>query len=149
MVALKDKFTGCIAASWVGSAMGAVVEGSSPEQIRERHAVLDRLKPYKHYTSCTDWERPPGTTEDGIERQKLIATAIIEKRDRILCHDLVGVWLRDLDPERMVYKQEPFDRSLLQLAKAGVSWITLPYEKVQANGGGLHCSTTPLIRDSL
>lgn len=100
--------------------MGAAVEGWSRERIRETYGVLDRLVPYKHYTAYTDWLRPPGTTEDGIERQKLIATAIIEKRDRIQAHDLVRVWLRDLDPERMIYKQERFDRSLLELARAGV-----------------------------
>jgi len=64
--------------------------------------------------------RPPGTTEDGIERQKLIATAIIEKKDRILAHDLVAVWVRDLDPAKIIYKQERFDRSLVELARAGV-----------------------------
>jgi hypothetical protein len=68
----------------------------------------------------TDWERLPGTTEDGIERQKLIATTIIEKQGRIKAHDLVAVWLRDLDPKRMVFKQERFDVSLLELARAGV-----------------------------
>ena len=119
MPTLRDKFTGCIAASWVGSAMGAAVEGWPPERIREEYGVLDRLLPYKHYTAYTDWERPPGTTEDGIERQKLIATAIIEKQGRIKAHDLVDVWRRDLDPERVVYKQEPFDKSLLELAQAG------------------------------
>jgi ADP-ribosylglycohydrolase len=125
MTALKDKFRGCIAASWVGSAMGAAVEGWSRERIRETHGFLDRLLPYKHYTSYTDWQRPAGTTEDGIERQKLIATAIIEKQDRILAHDLVAVWIRDLDPERMVFKQERFDASLLELARAGVPPVEL------------------------
>jgi ADP-ribosylglycohydrolase len=120
MVTLKDKFRGCIAASWVGSAMGAAVEGWTPEQIRETHGFVDKLLPYRHYRAYTDWDRLPGTTEDGIERQKLIATAIIEKQDRILAHDLVAVWVRDLDPDRMMYKQERFDRSLLELAKAGV-----------------------------
>jgi len=32
MVTLKDKFRGCIAASWIGSAMGAAVEGWSREE---------------------------------------------------------------------------------------------------------------------
>jgi hypothetical protein len=30
------------------------------------------------------------------------------------------VWVRDLEPERIIYKQERFDRSLLDLARAGV-----------------------------
>ena len=54
MPTLGDKFRGCIAASWIGSAMGAAVEGWSPEQIREKHGYLDRLLPYKHYTADTD-----------------------------------------------------------------------------------------------
>ncbi len=120
MVTLKDKFRGCIAASWVGSAMGAAVEGWSPQRIAETYGVLDRLLPYRHYAAHTDWQRLPGTTEDGIERQRVIATAIIEKQDRIKAHDLVAVWLRDLLPERMIYKQEAFDRSLLEMARSGV-----------------------------
>jgi ADP-ribosylglycohydrolase len=120
MVTLRDRFRGCIAASWVGSAMGAAVEGWTRERIAETYGTLDRLLPYKHYTAHTDWERPPGTTEDGVERQKLIATAIIEKQGRIQAHDLVAVWLRDLKPENMICKQEAFDRSLLELARAGV-----------------------------
>lgn len=120
MVTLRDKFHGCIAASWVGSAMGAAVEGWMPERIKEEYGWLETLLPYRHYRAYTDWERLPGSTEDGIERQKLVATAIIEKQDRILAQDLVKVWLRDLKEERMLYKQERFDRSLLELALAGV-----------------------------
>jgi len=118
MASLRDKFRGCIAASWVGSAMGAAVEGWTRERIEQTHGYLDRLTPYEHYGN--GWQRPPGTTEDGIERQKLIATAIIEKHGRIGPADLVAVWLRDLDPDRMKWKQEAFDRSFLELARAGV-----------------------------
>ena len=100
--------------------MGAAVEGWSPQRIQETYGFLSELKPYKHYSRYTDWDRPPGTTEDGIERQKLIATAIIEKQDRILAHDLAQIWVRDLTPDRMKHKQEPFDRSLLELARSGV-----------------------------
>jgi ADP-ribosylglycohydrolase len=120
MVTLKDKFRGCIAASWIGSAMGAAVEGWSPEQIRERHGVLDKLVSYAHYTGDVKWDRLPGTTEDGIERQKLIATAIIEKQDRVLAQDVSAVWVRDIDPEKIVYKQEPFDKFLLEMTRAGL-----------------------------
>jgi hypothetical protein len=100
------------------------------------------LLPYKHYRAYTDWDRPPGTTEDGIERQKLIATAIIEKQDRILAHDLVAVWVRDLDPDKIIYKQERFDRSLLELARAGVPPCELgrlwPYPNVVSMARASH-----------
>ncbi len=136
MLTLREKFHGCIAATWAGSAMGAAVEGWTPERIRKEHGFLERLLPYRHYAGRNDseWDRLPGTTEDGIERQKLIATAIIEKRDRIKVHDLVRVWLRDLDGAKMAYKQEGFDLSLLELARAGVPPVELgmlwPYPNV-------------------
>ena len=89
------------------------------KKIKETYGYLDKLVEYRHYQNVTNWTRMPGTTEDGIERQKLIATAIIEKKDRILAQELVKIWQRDLDPAKMIYKQERFDRSLLELANAG------------------------------
>ncbi len=74
MADLNDKFKGCIAATWIGSSMGAVVEGWSRERIKETYGYFDKLVEYRHYENVTDWTRKPGTTEDGIERQKLIAT---------------------------------------------------------------------------
>lgn len=35
------------------------------------------------------------------------------------------------------------------LGAKGVSWTVLDYGDMQLNGGGIHCSTTPLIRDSI
>ena len=98
--------------------MGAAVEGWAHERIVATHGWLDRLLPYKHYTAYTDWQRPAGTTEDGIERQKLMNTTAIEKGGRFTAEDLVAVWVRDLQPARMVYKQEPFDQTLLEMARA-------------------------------
>jgi ADP-ribosylglycohydrolase len=135
---LREKFRGCIAASWIGSSMGVVVEGWSRERIAEVHGYLDTLKPFIYHGR----EFPPGATEDGIERQKLIATAIIEKKERILAHDLISVWLRDVDPQKLVYKQEPFDRSLLEMARAGVPPVELgrlwPYPNVISMGRASH-----------
>ncbi len=119
MPTLKDKFRGCIAGSWIGSAMGAVVEGWPRDKVVKTFGRLEELKPYAHYIEYTDWQRPAGTTEDGIERQKLISTAIIEKQDRINLQDLVAVWRRDLDPAKVHFKQEPFDRSLAEIVLAG------------------------------
>ena len=138
MTDLREKFTGCIAASWVGSSMGVVVEGWSRERIEEKFGYLDTLEPFSYHGR----DFPAGATEDGIERQKLIATAIIEKKGRIKAHDLVAVWLRDIDPEKLVYKQEPFDRSLLEMARAGVPPVELgrlwPYPNVISMGRASH-----------
>jgi N-dimethylarginine dimethylaminohydrolase len=52
-------------------------------------------------------------------------------------------------PGRVMMPEGATNRTLDRLAAAGVTWITVPYDAVQKNGGGLHCSTTPLRRDSL
>jgi len=118
MPSLKEKIFGCIAASHIGSAMGAPVEGWDAERISAEYGTLDRLLPYEHYHN--GWVRPPGTTEDGIERQKLILTAIIEKGDRVTATDVVKVWLRDIKPESEGMVSEPFESVLLALARAGL-----------------------------
>jgi hypothetical protein len=64
--------------------------------------------------------RPPGTTEDGIERQKLICHAIIQKQDRITVEDLARSAVLLVDPDKMWYMSEPDDIKLVQFLKAGV-----------------------------
>lgn len=122
---LRQKFLGCIAGSWIGSAMGAVVEGWPREKVAATFGRVEGLHPYAHYIEFTDWRRPPGTTEDGIERQKLISTAIIEKQSRINLQDLADIWRRDLDPAKVRFKQEPFDRSLIEMLLAGTPALEL------------------------
>ena len=114
---LFDKIYGCLAGTRVGSAMGAPPEGWSMEKIAETYGVLDTFQPYAHYGGI--WDRPPGSTEDGIERQKLMITAIMEKQDRIAAEDLVQTWIKVLDPEKMKYMTQPFDRDILAVAKTG------------------------------
>ena len=54
-----------------------------------------------------------------------------------------------------VYEQtiKPFgshpEPALERLVARGIEVIRIPYDKVQLNGGGIHCSTCPLSRDSL
>lgn len=50
-------------------------------------------------------------------------------------------------PGKLLTPEGASNRTLDRLAAHGVSWTTLPYAAVQKNGGGLHCSTTPLRRD--
>jgi len=109
---LFDKIYGCIAASQVGSAMGVVVEGWSIEQIEKKYGVLDRLLPWQNW--------PAGTTEDGIERQRLMCTAIIEKGGRITAQDLAKIWIRDIKPESFGRLMLFQDRIFYDLVKAGV-----------------------------
>ncbi len=50
-------------------------------------------------------------------------------------------------PGKLLMPEGASNRTLDRLAAHGVTWTTIPYAAVQKNGGGLHCSTTPLRRD--
>jgi ADP-ribosylglycohydrolase len=133
---LFDKIYGCLAASRIASAMGAAVEGWDMDRIAEKYGVFDRLVAYHHYN--VDWDHPAGSTEDGIERQKLMCTAIIEKQDRITAEDLVRIWVKVLDPDKMKYMTEAFDRELLAHAKSG----TVPAWELGGLSKHPHLNTT-------
>lgn len=115
-VSLRDKFFGCIAACHIGSSMGAPVEGWTYQRIEEKYGLVDRLLPYEHYGN--GWTREPGTTEDGVERQKLMITAIMEKKDRVNAEDVRAIWIRDIKPESAGKVSEPFEATLLAMAKS-------------------------------
>jgi hypothetical protein len=117
-VTLQDKFFGCIAGVHIGSSMGAAVEGWSYQKITETYGKLDHLEGYEHYHN--GWKRLPGTTEDGVERQKLMITAIIEKQDRVTAEDIKAIWIRDIKPDSMNMVSEPFEAVLLTRAKTGI-----------------------------
>ena len=119
-VTLREKFFGCIAGCHIGSSMGAAVEGSSWQSIEEKYGTLDKLLPYHHYRATSKWVREPGTTEDGVERQKLMITAIIEKKDRVNAEDVRRIWLRDIKPESAGNVSEPFEADLLAMAKTAI-----------------------------
>ncbi len=118
-VSLREKFFGCIAGCHVGSAMGAAVEGWSYERIEREQGLLDRFLPYVHYGK-QDWVREPGTTEDGVERQKLMITAILEKQDRINAEDLRRAWVDHMNPNAAGLISEPFEGQLLAMARTHI-----------------------------
>lgn len=122
-VSLRDKFFGCIAGCHIGSSMGAPIEGWPFERIEERHGTVDRLMTYEHYGN--GWKREPGTTEDGVERQKLMITAIIDKQDRVTAEDVRKVWVRDIKPESAGKVSEPFEATLLAMAKTPIPAVDL------------------------
>lgn len=122
-ISLQDRFFGCIAGAHVGSAMGAAVEGWSYDMIEKKYGTLDRLLPYEHYNN--GWLREPGTTEDGIERQKLMISTIIEKGDRVNAEDVRKSWIKYIKPESAGMVSEPFEAVLLAMAKSGIPAIDL------------------------
>ncbi len=50
-------------------------------------------------------------------------------------------------PGRVIMPEGASNRTLDLLARHGVEMVTLPYDKMALNGGGIHCSTCPLVRD--
>jgi N-dimethylarginine dimethylaminohydrolase len=52
-------------------------------------------------------------------------------------------------PGRVMMPEGVSEQTADQLALHGVTVITVPYEHVISGGGGLHCSTSPLIRDEI
>lgn len=120
IINLREKFFGCIAGAHIGSAMGAPNEGRSYESIEKEFGTLDKLLPYHHYGISNNWMREPGTTEDGIERQKLMITAILEKQDRITAEDLRKSWVDHMNPKAGGLVSEPFEENLLAMAKTNI-----------------------------
>lgn len=137
MASLFDKIYGCIAASRIGSSMGTLTEGWSVSRITEVYGKVEGLggrksrhsepvrrraqqwseKYFMHYP----YDAKPGETEDGIERQKLICTAIIEKKGRITASDLAQIITRDVDEKRDYgYRMWVGDALLYPFVKAGV-----------------------------
>ncbi len=117
-VSLRDKFFGCIVGVHVGSSMGAPCESWTWQRIQEKHGTIDKLMPYLHYNN--GWMREAGTTEDGTERQKLMITAIIEKKDRVTAEDVRHIWMKYMLPEQAGIISEAFEGRLLQMAKSGI-----------------------------
>ena len=50
-------------------------------------------------------------------------------------------------PGELIMPEGATNRTLDLLASHNVSWNIIDYAAMQLNGGGIHCSTTPLIRD--
>ena len=117
-VSLRDKFFGCIAGLHVGSALKGPCEGWAWQDIQAKYGTIDRMIGYQDYRN--GWNRDPGTTEDGVERSKMMSTAIIEKKDRVTAEDVRGIWVRDMKAEAAGTISEPFEGVLLAMAKSGI-----------------------------
>jgi ADP-ribosylglycohydrolase len=127
---LFDKIYGCIAGAYIGSAMGVPVEGWDYRKIAYKYVLLQEMQSRRVIKGTL---LVAGSTEDGIERQKYMYLAIIEKQDRITANDLVGTWLKVINDEKlegMKQMTEQFDRDLMATAKAG----TIPARRLGEKG---------------
>jgi ADP-ribosylglycohydrolase len=128
---LFEKIHGCNAAAIISNSIGDVTEGSSYHEIEQRFGFVDTLLSQDKRGSVRqrDWgpawvrhahHRPPGMTEDGIERHRLMCTAIIEKGGYVDVWDLARIWVRDIKPENFGYLLGNQDRVFYDLLKAGM-----------------------------
>ena len=117
-VSLREKFYGCICGVHIGSSMGAAVEGWPYSEIEAKYQTLAELLPYEHYGN--GWTRQRGTTEDGVERQKLMITAIMRKGGRVTAEDIRNVWKTEIREDAPGNVSEPFEGILLAIAKTGI-----------------------------
>ena len=124
---IYDKIYGIILGSRAGSSMGAYVESLKMEAVEEGFGFVDDFHEYFHYGDA--WAHPAGGTEDGIERQKLMCTTIIEKQDRITANDLLKTWVRECELNDMYHLTQPYDRMLMLYAKWGINSDSFPKTK--------------------
>lgn len=131
MPTLFEKIYGAVAASECAGAMAAMTEGWHWKDIDDKLGYIDDFIEHEHeerYRKVDwgpDWHRKAythnrGMTEDGVERQRMCATAIIEKGGRIDVWDFARVWVRDLDPDKFGYHLGNQDQIIYYMLKAGM-----------------------------
>ncbi len=130
---LFSRIYGCEAAVRIGNSMGEPVEGWPWWRIEKTYGFLDRFLPSGRREKDRavpqrfgqDWvyrayRREPGWGEDGMERYKLVTSAIIRKGGRITIEDLARQWTEDIDPSKFGYHLGPQDLIIYNLLKGGL-----------------------------
>ena len=87
---------------------------------------------------------PRGLPFTFLEKLKALGIRTVEMTPEDNSWIVNGLAVR---PGRLLMPDGLSDRTRDSLEGHGVEIVTLPYDKVQLNGGGIHCSTCPLIRD--
>jgi ADP-ribosylglycohydrolase len=128
---LFARIYGCEAAGNIANSMGDVPEGLSWQEIEKRYGFIDKLLAQdktdrrRQPRFGMEWSykahhRPPGMTEDGFERHRLLTSAILKKNGRITVEDLARTWIEDIDPARFGVLLGPQDQVIYNLLKAGL-----------------------------
>ena len=132
---LLDRIVAVEICATVGHSMGDVTEIMDWTEIEQKYGLVAELLPQpdkwkdarpnlpvrRGYANVyTVHDRPPGMSEDGHERHRLTATAVIEKQGRVTCEDVARIWVRDIDPTRFGILLGGQDQVIYYSAKAGV-----------------------------
>ena len=143
MTKLFDKIYGCEACAAIGNSIGEPVEGWTWQKIEQEYGFVDTFLPGDRFEKDQvspqrfgeDWvyrayHREPGWTEDGMERYKLVVSAIIKKGGRITIEDLAREWIEGIDPKKFGYHVGPQDLIIYNLLKGGLPpWEVARYAK--------------------
>ena len=88
----------------------------------------------------------PGLPFTFLEKLKQLGIRTVEMTEADNRWIVNGLAVR---PRRVLMPVGISDGTRKALEGEGVEIVIVPYDKVQLNGGGIHCSTSPLIRDSI
>jgi len=108
---------GAVAGAYIGNSMGAPVEGWTWERIEKTYGFLDTFVADPRSRGVAN---QPGWTEDGMERYKLMCSAIIKKGSRINIDELAREWVESIDPTKIGFRIGAQDRIIYDLLKAGM-----------------------------
>jgi ADP-ribosylglycohydrolase len=125
---------GAVAGAWIGNAIGEPPEGWTWQEIEKKYGFLDRMVASEKQRGSDqhiaqrygpDWvirsyDRQLGWSEDGMERYKLLASAVIRKGGRVTVEDLGQEWVERIDGNKIGYHIGPQDKIIYDLLKAGI-----------------------------
>lgn len=120
-VTLQDKMRGCIAGCFLGSAMGAPTEHHPWRAIEDEYGFVTDFYPWTQpFPGHENYLFVAGTTEDGVERQKLMIAAIKEKGDRITAEDVKNSWVKNMNLKAPGTISLDFELNLRAMADSGL-----------------------------
>jgi ADP-ribosylglycohydrolase len=136
---LFSRVYGSVACAYIANSMGQQVEGWTWDRIEKTYGLVDKWVPgersattegkpiLRRTTQRFGWEllsasyhREFGWGEDGLERYKLLASAIIRKGGRVNIEDLAREWVEKIDPSKFGFELGGQDAIIYNLLKSGI-----------------------------
>lgn len=109
--ALLSRMYGAEAAGAIGSWMGTA---------REQQAGRRQPQRYGPDWVIQSFKRVPGMTDEGMERERLMTSAILKKSGRVNVEEVGQQWIDDIDPAKFGFLLGSADRIIYDVLKAGI-----------------------------